>query len=203
MLGLPRSTEIHRALPKTQLFSTFAEYFTPARRRHFDANVSRISFVNELSSHSLRLPEGEAVASAFVLHILVKSRTIDKNNLSALPRLMQQNLLMVLECDGQFKLALYRDRLFETDWQPAESFQLPVVGLNTQLVWENIIRAVVAIPLDAPGTLDEQIALQLRRNDLKRQIEKLERKARTEKQPRTKLELIAELRQLKEELDAT
>ena len=44
MLGLPTTTEVRRLLPKAQLFKRFD--WTPSQRERFDADVSRLDFVN-------------------------------------------------------------------------------------------------------------------------------------------------------------
>ncbi|MDE6856274.1 MAG: DUF4391 domain-containing protein, partial [Muribaculaceae bacterium] len=51
MFGLPSSTEVKRPLPKTQLFKRFD--WTASQRDRFDADVSRLDFVNWISPHTV------------------------------------------------------------------------------------------------------------------------------------------------------
>ena len=201
MLDFPTNTAIHRALPKTTLFATFADRFTPQQRRHFDQNVSRMTLIHELSPRTLRLPATDDVPCIYVLHIAVKSPRVDKNNLRLLPQLTNQHLLMLLECHGQFKLAILHNKLYETDWLPLDRLSTPIHGFDLAQVYQNFVRAILAIPFDAPGTLDEQIALKTRRDELASRISRLEKQSWTEKSPALKLDLIHQMRELQNELD--
>ena len=202
MLDFPTSTAIHRPLPKTTLFSTFADKFTAKQRRHFDQNVSRMTLIHELSPRTLRIPATDDVPCIYVLHVAVKSPDIDKNNLRLLPLLTGQHLLMLLECEAQHKLAILYNKLYETDWLPPDRLSAPIHGLDLAQVWQNLIRTVLTIPLDAPGTLDEQIALKAQRDELTNRIARLEKQSWSEKSPALKLELIHQIRMLKNELNA-
>ena len=201
MLDFPTSTAIHRALPKTTLFSTFADKFTAKQRRHFDQNVSRMTLIHELSPHTLRIPATDDVPCIYVLHVAVKSPDIDKNNLRLLPLLTGQHLLMLLECEAQHKLAILYNKLYETDWLPPDRLSAPIHGLDLAQVYPNFVRAILAIPLDAPGTLDAQIDLKFRREALSDQIARLEKQSWSEKSPAIKLDLIRQMRELQNELE--
>ena len=189
MLDFPTSTVIHRALPKTSLFASFSDRFTPKQRRHFDQNVSRMTLVNELSPRTLRLPATD------------KSLRIDKNNLRLLPQLTGQYLLMHLECDVHHKLAILYNKLYETDWTDPDRLAVPIHGLDLAQVWQNFVRTILSIPFDAPGTLDEQIALKAQRDELTKRIIRLEKQSWSEKSPALKLDLIRQMRELQNELE--
>ncbi len=200
MLDFPTSTAIHRPLPKTTLFSTFADKFTAKQRRHFDQNVSRMTLIHELSPRTLRIPATDDVPCIYVPHVAVKSPDIDKNNLRLLPLLTGQHLLMLLECEAQHKLAILYNKLYETDWLPPDRLSAPIHGLDLAQVYQNFIRTILAIPFDAPGTLDEQIALKAQRDELTNRIARLEKQSWSEKSPALKLELIHQMRELQNEL---
>lgn len=51
------------------------------------------------------------------------------------------------------------------------------------------------------NTLDEQIAADERRQKIEKEIAKLEKQARAEKQPKKKFELVQQIKKLKEELE--
>lgn len=50
------------------------------------------------------------------------------------------------------------------------------------------------------NTLDEQIAADERRQKMEKEIAKLEKQARAEKQPKKKFELVQQIRQLEKEV---
>jgi regulator of replication initiation timing len=69
------------------------------------------------------------------------------------------------------------------------------------MVWNNIIAHVGGIHIEGDRTIDEQLALDTERAKLKRQIDRLERQAMSEKQPRKKWELVEEVKRLKERME--
>ena len=52
------------------------------------------------------------------------------------------------------------------------------------------------VEIEQGRTLDEQLVIDEEREKLRRQIERLERQARSEKQPRRKFELVQEIKRL-------
>lgn len=67
-------------------------------------------------------------------------------------------------------------------------------------MWENIVAQIGGITIADNNTLDEQIQLDESRQKLEKEIAKLEKLARSEKQPRKKFELVQQLRKLEFEL---
>ena len=73
-------------------------------------------------------------------------------------------------------------------------------GLNLDKVWENIVVDIGGVSIADGNTLDEQIAADERRQKIEKEIAKLEKQARAEKQPKKKFELVQQIKRLKEEL---
>ena len=69
------------------------------------------------------------------------------------------------------------------------------------VVWENFIIQVGGVELEQGNDLAEQIELDERRAKFAREIEKLEKLARREKQPRKKFELVQRINRLKAEME--
>ncbi|MDE7461914.1 MAG: hypothetical protein K2M88_02005 [Muribaculaceae bacterium] len=74
---------------------------------------------------------------------------------------------------------------------------LPIVGLNLDAVWENIVSIIGDFSVDQDKSLTEQIKIDEERDKLLRQIEALERQMKATKQPRRKRELFDEPQWLK------
>jgi hypothetical protein len=135
-----------------------------------------------------------------VVHVSLRNANYGTANIALLSRLIDQNMLFVLEHEGKARLAVYRTKLLQSDWQPVETLQIKLTGLTFDTVWDNIIVQVGGIQIEGDRTIDEQLSLDTERAKLKRQIERLERQARSEKQPRRKWELAEEVKRLKEKL---
>ena len=199
MLGLPKSTEMNKQLPKKAIYAKFQ--MNTAAKDKIDADISRIVIVNEISPSRINIPAGEEVGSFFVLLVALKKKDFDEKTIAALSKLIPQNILFVLEFEGQSKLAVYRTKLMQTDWKPTESCTLELRGLTLDKVWENAIRSLELGVWNEELSLDENLALHERREKLEKEIAKLEKQARAEKQPKKKFELVQRVRALQKQLD--
>lgn len=199
MLGLPKSTEMNKQLPKKAIYAKFQ--MSTAAKDKVDADISRIVIVNEISPSRINIPAGEEVGSFFVLLVALKKKDFDEKTIAALSKLIPQNILFVLEFEGQSKLAVYRTKLMQTDWKPTESCTLELRGLTLDKVWENAIRSLELGVWNEELSLDENLALHERREKLEKEIAKLEKQARAEKQPKKKFELVQRVRALQKQLD--
>ena len=195
MLGLPKSTELNKPLPKTAIYTKFQ--MNAAEKAKIDADISRIVIVNEVSAAKLNLAPGESVQAFFVLQVTLKHREFSEKTLITLSKLIPQNMVLLLECDGQAKLAVYHTKLLQTPWRDPADLTLAIKGLTMDAVWENVIVQVGNIRLQTGNTLDQQIAIDEQRAKLKKEIARLEKLAWAEKQPKKKFELVQKINSLK------
>lgn len=216
MLNLPQSTEVNLPLPKSQIYKKFE--FKQGQCDAFDADVSRLDFVNWIAPRTLpAIAEGAKVKDIFVVEVALKKRDFDPKNIALLAKSIPQHIVYLLRYDDEYRLAVYYTRLFLTDWQfltPNSSFLTPHSSLLTpnslDIVWENLARDIVGTSLrdvsnadasqavHAEGmSLQEQIEASDRRAKIERQIATLERQMNATKQPRRKRELFLEIQKLK------
>lgn len=199
MLGLPKATELHKQLPKSAIYAKF-QMNTDSQDR-IDKDISRIYIVNEISAAKVNFQEGVEVKSFFVVSVILKRKDFDEKNIIMLSKLIPQNMVMVLEYGDKAKLAAYRGKLMQTEWLPKEKVSLELKGLNLDEVWENVIVQIGGLTIEKGRTLDEQIRIEEQRGKLQKEIGRLERLARAEKQPKRKFELVQKIKKLKVELD--
>ena len=202
MFGLPASTEIKKLITKKKVYEHFGADMSADRRKSFDADIARITLLAEISPVSLNLADGAEVHSLFVVLVALKQQDFDKQNIAFIARMFGQRLVLVLEYDAQQRLALWQTRLMMNDWAPADSITIPITGQNMDVVWQNVVSQVSGIELAHGKTLDEQIADHDKRAKLEKEIARLEKLARAEKQPKKKFELVQQLRALKQQIGA-
>lgn len=208
MLGLPPTTEVKRPLPKAQLFKRFD--WTPSQRDRFDAEVSRLDFVNWISLRTVpAIAVGNEVKEIFVVEVQLKRRCFDAKSIELLAKAIPQCIVFLLRYEDEAMLAVYYSKLYTTPWQHAKSMSLQVCGINLDKVWESIVRQIVGTSLcdvydggddiqHAKGmSLRDEIRVVEERAKLERQITALERQMNATKQPRRKRELFVELQKLK------
>lgn len=199
MYGLPHTTEIRKQLPKKAIYAKFE--LKPVQRDGFDADVSRIDIVAVVSPTTVpAIASGEDIKEFYVLDVQLKKKDYDEKNVAMLSKLIPQNILFALQYEDETQLAIYHTKLIKSDWKSTTDTDIRLSGLNLDTVWENIIKDIGDIQVQDGKTLTEQIQEDERLVKLKRQIEELERKCRTEKQPRKRLELYEKLTKLKKQL---
>lgn len=195
MLGLPKATELSKQLPKKAIYAKFAMNGTAKDK--FDDDISKIVIVNEISPSTANIAAGTEVSSFFVLLVSLKHRDYDEKNIAMLSKLIPQNMLYILEFDGKCQLAVYRTKLIHTDWHSSESCTVSLNGLDLDSVWQNIIVQVGGIEIQNGNTLDEQIVSDEQRAKIEKEIARLEKLARAEKQPKKKFEYVQQIKRLK------
>lgn len=194
MLGLPKSTELTQALPKTRIFAKFD--LKSAQKESFDADVSRMSIVNVISPRTIpALPAGDTKESIYVVEVILKRQNYAPKNIQLLCKLIPQNLLFLLRYEAKYQLALFHTKLLASPW--GEEPEIVLSGLDIDAVWDNLVKKIGGVKVEEGNTLEEQIHYDEARAKLLNQIEILEKKARTERQPRKKLEMFEELKRLK------
>ena len=197
MLGLPKSTELTQALPKTRIFAKFD--LKSAQKESFDADVSRMSIVNVISPRTIpALPAGDNKESIYVVEVILKRQNYAPKNIQLLCKLIPQNLLFLLRYEAKYQLALFHTKLLASPW--GEEPEIVLSGLDIDAVWDNLVKKVGDVKVEEGNTLEEQIHYDEARAKLLNQIEVLEKKARSEKQPRRKYEMYQEILRLKEKI---
>ena len=200
MLGLPKTTEIRKQISKKAVYTKFQ--MNTAAKEKFDADISRVLLVNEVNPDSVNIPAGENVRGFFVMLVVLKRRDFDEKIIASLSKMIKQNILFILEYEAESKLAIYHTKLMQTDWKSSDEQRIELQGLNLDKVWENIVIAVGGVNIEEGNTLDQQIETDEKRRKLEKEIEKLEKQARVELQPKKKYELVKEKRRIERELES-
>lgn len=199
MYGLPQSTITKKQLPKKAIFAKFD--LKPSQREGFDADIARIDIVAVVNTATVpAVGDGSEVKEFYVLAIQLKRKEYDSKNIALLTKLIPRNIVFALHYEEEVQFAIYHTKLITSNWQlltPNSSF-LTIQGLDLDVVWENIVKSIGNIKVEDGNTLKEQIKEDDERAKILKQIEQLEKKCRTEKQPRRKLELYSKIQSLKQ-----
>lgn len=197
MLGLPKATELRKPLPKSAIYAKFQ--MNTSEKSKINADISRITIVNEVSADKVNIAAGEHVKSFFVLLVVLKKKEFSDKTIITLSKLIPQNMLFVLEYDDEAKLATYHTKLMQSEWTQKEELSIDLNGLDLDIIWENIIIQIGDITVDQGNTLDEQIVLNEQRMKIQKEIERLTKRAKREKQPKKKFDIAQQIIKLKKE----
>ena len=199
MLGLPKSTELSKQLPKRAIYLKFN--MNTAAKDKFDADISRITIVSEISPATTTIAAGESISAIYVLLVSLKHKDYSEATIAQLNRLINQSMVLVLECGTERRLAVYHTKLIQGEWQNADDCKLTLKGLNLDDVWNNIVVQIGSIDVEKGNSLEEQIAVDEHKAKLLKEIERLDTLARKEKQPKKKFEISQQINKLKLEME--
>ena len=191
MLDLPKSTYFGRIIAKDKIYA--AAGADSDLKDIFVEQVERIRWLNKISPATVNIAQGESVEEIQVIEVSLTTPTPDKRILPTILKGIRYKIIFAVVHGGNTTYTVYYDSKtsFTSDKPPK------LAGNDTDSVWENIIVQMRGSAIDEGKTLDEQIADDTERQSLLRQIERLEKQARSEKQPRRKWELAEEVKNLK------
>ena len=198
MYNLPEKTLMKKQLPKALIYRTFN--LNTASKTRFDNDISRMDIIAEISPETISASKGKVVNGIFVLQVALKQKDFDEKNLNMISKLIKQNIVFVLVFDNFAKLAVYHNKLFQGEWKAENKLSINVQGSSLDAVYQNIVTQIGDIEITENRTLDEQIEEDERVAKLKKEIEKLERMAKKEVQPKRKFELHQEILRLRKEI---
>jgi len=199
MLNLSKATELNKFLPKKAIYDKFN--MNTQEKERFDEDIKKLVISNEISPTTLSIAKGENVESIFIMHVQLKSDSYNEKNIALISRLISQKIMFVIEYSGKARLAVFHQKLFQSQWKPTTENKVDLKGLNLDQVWENLIVQISGLEVQTNKTIDEQIKYNEIKAKLQNQIELVEKQARTERQPKKKFELVERLNKLKIEME--
>lgn len=214
MLGLPKSTEFNRRIPKQKFYENLT--VSLSLKRIFVEQIRVIWWRNKIASATMNLATGEAVAEIEVFEICLSAPQLDEDVLRQIDKEIPYHILFLLEYEGKYQAwtaykeaagsgtnAFKVDSYYHTDWMEESALLLKLDGLNTDRVYENFVRQIAGETLTsgAGETLKESVARDKRRQELQKQITALQVKVRRERQLNKQVQLNTELKKLKKALE--
>ena len=216
LIGLPKTTEFNRRIPKQKFYENLS--ITPSLRRSFIDDVRGIYWRNKLAATTLNLAVGSSVTEIEVFEIQLNARSIDEAVLRQIDREIPYHILFLLSYENQYQAWIgYKEaaasgnqafkvsQYYHTEWLDEARLPLQLDGLNLDTVYENFVHqirnSVESEVWRVELSVSENIALDQKRQQLEKQITALEKKIRREKQFNKQVEMNAELKKLKKELE--
>ena len=104
MLGLPKSTEFNKRIPKQKFYENLP--VTPAIKTVFTEQIKIIYWRNKLAATTLNLEPGKLVTEIEVFEIKLTSPDLDEDILRLIDREIPYHILFLLEYDGKYQAAM-------------------------------------------------------------------------------------------------
>ena len=214
MLDLPKSTEFNKRIPKQKFYDNLS--VTPALKRIFIDQIKTIYWRNKIAATTMNLAAGKTVTEIEIFEVKLTAPQLDPSVLRQIDREIPYHIIFLLEYDGQYQAwTAYKEAsragssafqvgtYYHTDWLPESELPLKIDGLNLDQVYENFVRQIAgdALRTERAETLKDSVERDARRQKLQKKIAALEKKVRREKQLNKQVQLNAELKQLRKELE--
>ena len=215
MLGLPKSTEFNRRIPKQKFYENLS--VTLALKRVFIDQIKVIYWRNKIATTTMNLAAGETVTEVEIFEVRLDDPKLDVSVLRQIDKEIPYHIIFLLEYNGKYQAwTAYKEEAasgnnafkvgtyYHTDWLQESELPLKIDGLNIDKVYENFVRQIAgdALQTDTGETLKESVERDERRQQLEKQITALQTKVRKEKQLNKQVQLNTELKKLRKELEA-
>lgn len=212
MIDLPSSTVFGKRISKQKFYDNLN--VTAQLKRIFVDQISQIVWQNKIAPATMNIAAGKIVTEIEVIAIRLNQRELDKRVMPLMDKEIPYHILFLLEYGGKVQAWIgYKEqaknsafkpgRYYHTEWLAPEALNLRIDGLNMDKIYENFIRQIAGdrFDNDTDSEIKEAISRDERRQKLAKEIAALERKVRREKQFNRQVELNAELKQLKKEMN--
>lgn len=214
MIGLPKSTEFNRRIPKQKFYENLTVSLT--LKRVFIDQIKVIYWRNKIAATTMNLVAGEIVTEIEILEVKLTEQKLDETVLRQIDKEIPYHIVFLLECDGKYQAwTAYKEAAasgnnafkvgtyYHTDWLVEIELPLKIEGLNVDKVYENFVRQIAGDVLltEKQESLKESVERDNRRQELQKQITALQQKVRKEKQFNKQMQLNSELKKLKKELE--
>lgn len=216
MLGLPKSTEFNKRISKQKFYDNLT--VTPALKKVFIEQIKTIYWRNKIAASTTNLAPGTVVTELEVFEVKLNSQILDDSFLCQIDKEIPYHILFILTCDGKAQAWIgYKEaaasgsnafkvgRYYHTDWMPEDELHLGIDGLNMDAVYESLVRQIAGDKLqtDSGESLKESVERDEKKKQLEKQISALESKMRKEKQLNRRMEMNAELKKLRRDVEKT
>ena len=215
VLDLPVTTEFNKRIPKQKFYDNMS--VTPELKQAFSKQIAVIYWKNKVAASTTNLAPGKRVTELEVFELRLNQPVLDTGILPLMDREIPYHILFLLTYQGKvqawigykepsaanqnvFKVSKY----YHTDWLEPEKLSLRMDGMDLDAVYDNFIRQIAPEEIGEWSTVNgvrDAIERYDRVQKLQKQIAALEAKVRNERQFNRQVELNAELKRLRAEME--
>ena len=213
MFNLPNKTVLKRKIPKNKFYEKIGTD-TKLERKFID-EIDYIVWKYKLAKDTVNLEPTKEVEEIQIFEIYLKGKTISTEVLENIDRVIPYPIFYILKYDDDIKLAIaYKERnkadenrmvihsYYQSEWINEKELDINILsGLTLKDVYENIIRQLIPIESETTDNIEDIIEINKAQEELKKEIEKLERKIKSEKQFNKKVEYNIKLQKKKKEMN--
>jgi len=178
---------------------------TAQLKEKFVSDVDRIYIENSLTGKNLNLEREEEIKEILVLTIELKKQEFDGKIIEAIAKQNPHKLLFVMCFEDNRQLAVFHGKLYCSPWMKQEEMEVKASGFSLDEIWEHFVEQIALYEEQAEAitelSIEERLALQEQIVKLEKQIEKTEKAAWKEQQPKKRFDLYSRLQAYKKKLE--
>lgn len=197
MIKLPKKCVVDKFIPKKIFYEKVN--LSSSLKQEFVDKVDKIYWKYKISEDTLNISKTENVEEIEIFEITLKEKVDCKSIIKVITKNIPYIILFEICCNDEVQYAIkHNDDIYFTNWNEKIDFNFDGIDLN--IVYENIIRSVANIS-EQNNNINEELEKSKRISEIQKEMEKLERKMKAEKQFNRKVELNLELNKIKKELE--
>ena len=210
MFNLPKSTIVNKIIPKVKFYEKTGA--NSKLKQLFIDDIEQIIWKNKLSKDTINLQEGNIVKEIEVFEINLKHKNLSKDVLKTIDKFIPYHIFYILSFEDEIKITIaYKESnknnenlmvvnsYYESEWMNKNdcSIQLDLIN-SLDYVYNELIKFL--IPRDIPKGNDIVSIIENEKQiqTLEKEIDKLEKNLKKEKQFNKKVEIKKVLRKKKE-----
>lgn len=205
IVQLPEATHVHKRIPKEAFYKHLS--LSGTLKSKFVSDIRDIYVEWDINAKNLRLQKGSDIKEILFMQIELKKQSFDNRIIETIAKENEHKLVFILHYQNNFQLAVYYKKLYFTDWDNKDNYQLTIDGYTLNDIWNNIIKQIglkdecLTENETTNISIDDQLKTQEKINKLKKQITKIEKLAWKEVQPKKQFELYKRLEKLQKDLE--
>ena len=218
MLGLPKSTEFNRFIPKQKFYKNLYTHtsISSKTKNYFVKQIKSITWENKIDPTTMNISKGSFVEEIEVFRVELYDYEIDDSVLYIIDENIPYHILFVFEYNNKRKYSLsYKEisresetinihKIFQSDWLSEAEDLLKFSGISLDNMYENLLNRISDNELDkfSGDTLKERVLNNIEYEKIQKQVNNLSKKMRNEKQFNRQVELNSELKELKKKISS-
>lgn len=218
MLGLPKSTEFNRFIPKQKFYKDlYTKKSLPSKtKNYFVKQIKSITWENKIDHTTMNIAKGCFVEEIEVFRVELYDYEIDDSVLYTIDDNIPYHILFVFEYNNKRKYSLsYKEisrktetitlhKIFQSDWVSEDEDLLKLSGISLDDMYENLLNSISNNELDkfSGATLKERVLNSIEFEKIQKQVNNLSKKVKNEKQFNRQVELNSELKELKKKISS-
>lgn len=197
MLGLPKSTEFNRFIPKQKFYKDLYTHTSiPSKtKNYFVKQIKSITWENKIDHTTMNIAKGSFVEEIEVFRVELYDYEIDDSVLYIIDENIPYHILFVFEYNNKRKYSLsFKEicresetiniqKIFQSDWVSEDEDFLKFSGISLDNMYENLLYSISNDELDKflGDTLKEKVLSSIEYEKIQKQVNNLSKKVKNEK----------------------